>query len=297
MSKYTLWGKGVVDVRKEEEVISQILNFAKQEEKVRVVMINGSRVNPNAPKDIMQDYDIVFFITNIEDISFKTNPAWIKRFGDIVILQQNGFNDSSYIFLMQFKDGVRIDLRFCDISKIEEVIKEDTLSKILLDKDNMAPKLSSPNESIHYVKKPTKNEFERVLNEFWWIQTYIAKGIWRDELPYAKYMFDVILIDCIKKVLSWEIGLRYNWKVNVGKCGKWFKRLLSEKRYNDFINLYPTVDYDDMWEKLFRAGSLIRNIGKVLAEKFGYTYPMQDDINVTEYINKIKNLPPDATDF
>ncbi|MCT4564017.1 MAG: aminoglycoside 6-adenylyltransferase [Maledivibacter sp.] len=287
----------VINMRKENEVIRQIMTFAKQDERVRAVMINGSRVNPNAPKDIMQDYDIVFFITNIEDISYKINQEWINEFGELVIFQQNNFRDRSYIFLMQFKDGVRIDLRFSDISKIEEVIKEDTLSKILLDKDNIAPILSLSNESKHYVIKPTQDEFEKVFNESWWIQTYVAKAIWRDELPIAKYMFDVILIDCIRKILSWEIGLRYNWKVNVGKCGKWFKRLLSKKRYNDFINLYSTIDYEDMWQKLFRAGILIQDIGTVLAEKLGYTYPLQYDINVTEYINKIKELPKDATDF
>ena len=34
-------------------------------------MLNGSRVNPNVPKDIMQDYDIAFFITDIEDLVIK----------------------------------------------------------------------------------------------------------------------------------------------------------------------------------------------------------------------------------
>lgn len=52
-----------------------------------------------------------------------------------------------------------------------------------------------------------------------------------------------------------------------------------------------------MWEKLLKTGILIRDIGTVLAEELGYTYPLQDDINVTEYINKIKQLPTDATDF
>lgn len=179
-------------MRKESEVIRQIMTFVNQDERVRAVMINGSRVNPNTPKDIMQDYDIVLFITNIEDISYKTNQEWIDEFGELVILQQNNFSDDPYIFLMQFKDGVIIDLRFSDISNIEE----DTLGKILLDKDNIAPILSLPNESNHYVKKPTQDEFEKVFNESWWIQTYVANAIWRDELPIAKYMFDVILIDC-----------------------------------------------------------------------------------------------------
>lgn len=94
---------------------------------------------------------------------------------------------------MQFKDGVRIDLGFDDISNVNTAIKEDSLSKILLDKDNITDKLPEPNDSIYFVKKPTEIQWNELLNELWWIQTYVAKEIWRDELPLVKYMYDVIL--------------------------------------------------------------------------------------------------------
>ena len=284
-------------MRKENEVINQILDFANNEDRVRAVMMNGSRVNANAPKDIMQDYDIVFFITDIEDLSYKINQKWIKAFGELVIMQQNDFDDGSYIFLMQFKDGVRIDLSFKDIKNIREIVKEDTLSKILLNKDSTQLTIPIPNDTGYYVLKPSENEFDKLLNESWWIQTYVAKGMWRDELPLAKYMFDVILMDCIRTLLSWHIGEKHEWNINVGKCGKWFKKYLSDEMYNDFVSIYPTIDYDEMWESLFRAGRFIRKLGNSLAESLEYHYPTKDDINVTEYIKKIKTLPRDAKEF
>ena len=284
-------------MRKEKEVIKQILDFAYSEDCVRAVMLNGSRLDSNAPEDIMRDYDVVFFITDIEAASFKINRKWINMFGELVIMQQNDFEDGAYIFLMQFKDGVRIDISFKDIKKIEELAKEDTLSKIILDKDNINLELPSPNDSIHYVQKPSIKEFDKTLNEAWWIQTYVAKAIWRDELPLAKYMFDVILIDCIRKLLSWHIGETHNWNINIGKCSKWIKHFLCEETYNEFIALYPTVDYEEMWKSLFYAGRFIQKIGKDLAEKLEYKYPMQDDINVTEYLHRIRVLPKDSIGF
>lgn len=284
-------------MRKENQVFKQILDFAKGDDRVRAVMLNGSRLNSNAPKDIMQDYDIVFFITDIEDLYFKKDSRWINQFGELVIMQQNDFEDGSYIFLMQFKDGLRIDLSFRDIKKIREIAKEDTLSKILLDKDNIGLELPMPNDSCHYVKKPTEKEFDELLNELWWIQTYVAKAIWRDELPLAKYMFDVVLIDCIRELLSWYIGEMHNWNVNVGNHGKWFKHYLSEELYNEFVLLYPTIEYEEIWESLFNIGKFIRKIGKRLAESLEYLYPLEDDVNVTEYIGRIKKLPADAVEF
>lgn len=284
-------------MRKENEVIKQILDFANEEDRVRAVMLNGSRVNSNAPKDLMQDYDVVFFITDIKNVSYKTNCQWINRFGELVIMQQNDFEDGSYIFLMQFKDVVRIDLRFMDVLKIDEAAKEDSLSEIILDKDNISPVLPSSNDSSYYVKKPNQKKFDKIMNEAWWIQTYVAKGIWRDELPLVKYMFDVILLDSIHKLLSLHIGIKYDWNINVGKCGKWFKKFLSEDIYNEFISLYPTTDYEQMWEVLIKSGEFIRRIGTEVAENLGYTYPMKEDINVTEFLKQIKELPRDATDF
>lgn len=284
-------------MRKENEVLKQILDFANEEDRVRVVMFNGSRVNDNAIKDIMQDYDVVFFITDIENTSYKTNREWIKRFGELVIFQQNDNEEGSYIFLMQFKDGVRIDLSFYDINRVNEKIREDTLTRILLDKDNRLPRLPEPNDTIYYVKKPSKKEFDEILNEAWWIQTYVAKGIWRDELPYVKYMYDVILMECIRKLLSWYIGIGYGWRINPGKMGKWFKRYLPQDIYREYAALYPGSDYDNIWNCLFSAGRFIRGIGERVAEELGYDYPIKDDINVTDYLKRIRELPGDAADF
>lgn len=278
-------------MRTENVVLNQLLIFANSENKVRAVMLNGSRLNCKAPRDIMQDYDIVFFIENIEEPSYKDDMKWIDIFGELVIMQQNDFEDGSYIFLMQFKDGVRIDLRFADINKIKAIACEDTLSKIILDKDKIAPKLPIPNESGHYVQKPTEKEFEKLLNEAWWIQTYVAKGIWRDELPFAKYMYDVVLMDCIRKLLAWYIGEGNNWHINIGKCGKWFKRYLSDEIYKEFTQLYPGVEYEEIWECLFNVGKFIRKIGESLASSLHYSYSIEDDIKVTNYLIGVRELP------
>jgi aminoglycoside 6-adenylyltransferase len=283
-------------MRRKEEVLQQILNFVKSEDRVRAAVMNGSRVNTNAPRDIMQDYDVALYVTNVDDMHYKLNREWIEQFGELVILQQNDF-DEGYIFLMQFRDGVRIDLGFNDINQMNRLIREDTLSRVILDKDNLVGEIPSANDSMHHVKRPDKGEFDALVNEAWWIQTYVAKGIWRDELPYVKYMYDVILMDCVRQLLMWKIGLEHDWSINPGKMGKWFKRYLAEETYNEFSSLFPGSDYNEIWDCLFMTGVLIRKIGTELAQDLGYEYPMQDDINVTEFLGRIKRLPSGAEDF
>lgn len=284
-------------MREYNEVMNLILEVANSDDDVRVVMMNGSRVNSNVTPDIMQDYDIVFFLRNFNKLNYKNNREWIHQFGELVILQQNDFDDGSYVFLMQFKDGVRIDLRFCDINTVKEVVQEDTLSMILLDKESCVYDLPLPSDKGYWVKRPSIEEWDKLLNEAWWIQTYIAKGIWRDELPLVKYMYDVILIEVMRRLLSWHIGEQTEFRANVGKCGKFFKQLLDVELYRRFTGLYCKTDYEDIWERLFEAGVMIREIGIELGKRLGYNYPYEDDKNVTEYIQRIRNTPKDITDI
>lgn len=58
-------------MRTEEEMYALFMHIAKADDRILAVYMNGSRTNPNAPKDIFQDYDIVFVVretkTFIED--------------------------------------------------------------------------------------------------------------------------------------------------------------------------------------------------------------------------------------
>ena len=52
----------ILNMRSERQMYDLILGFAKTDERVRGVILNGSRANPNAPRDKYQDYDIVYVV-------------------------------------------------------------------------------------------------------------------------------------------------------------------------------------------------------------------------------------------
>ena len=66
-------------MRSEQEMYQLILNIAKKDDRIRAVILNGSRANPNAATDLFQDFDIVYIVT--EMTSFKSDPTWIDQFG------------------------------------------------------------------------------------------------------------------------------------------------------------------------------------------------------------------------
>ena len=78
-------------MRSEDEMMKLILQVAEDDERVRAVYLNGSRTNPNAPKDCFQDYDVVYVVT--ETKPYYENLDWVKHFGTILYMQMPEYMD------------------------------------------------------------------------------------------------------------------------------------------------------------------------------------------------------------
>lgn len=282
-------------MRNEKEVLNQLMTFAENNSMVRAVLLNGSRVNPNIDNDIFSDYDVKFAVTDPE--YFLNNQEWIKYFGEIIIMQQNNIHEHGeewYIFLMIFSDGARIDLSFIKAENISNYL-DDSLTLKLMDKDNIIKDLDSPSDKSYFIQKPREEEFDKTINNFWWVSTYVAKGIWRAELPYAKYMFDVIVRESLKKLIDWYIGMNHNWEINTGTVGRWFEELLPNELWESYKKTYSGSDYEEIWSSLMEAGNLARTLGLEIANQLEYTYPIEDDERVVKYLKWIHELPKDGT--
>src|SRR5467141_968754 len=128
-------------MRSEQEMLELIVSTAKQDDRIRAVIMNGSRANPKAARDVFQDFDIVYIVTDVP--YFKHNYDWIRRFGEIMIMQMPEdmqdpppSNDGGFSYLMQFTDGNRIDLGIYPPGRLNETGR-DSLSILLLDKDGV----------------------------------------------------------------------------------------------------------------------------------------------------------------
>ncbi|MEC2450685.1 aminoglycoside 6-adenylyltransferase, partial [Bacillus cereus] len=220
-------------MRTEKEMLDVIINIAKEDERIRAVIMNGSRVNPNVKRDCFQDYDIMYVVNDIQ--SFTSNHNWVHRFGEIMIVQMpeemslvQPDEDGKFPYLMQFMDGNRIDLTLVPVELIKKFVGQDSLSKLLLDKDNCMEGFPPASDKDYLIKKPTEKEFLDCCNEFWWCSTNVAKGLWREELSYAKGMLEGPVRDMFIVMLEWHIGMKTDFTVNTGKFGKHFEQYIEE---------------------------------------------------------------------
>ena len=166
-------------MRSEQEILELILSTAKSDDRIRAVIMNGSRTNPNVPRDIFQDFDILYLVTEVDP--FTDDHTWIHRFGELMILQMPEAmqdpppeNDGSFAYLMQFADGNRIDLTLFPVAKLNE-LENDSLSLLLLDKDGLLQPFAPPSDSDYLPRSPTAQAFSDCCNEFWWCVPALPK--------------------------------------------------------------------------------------------------------------------------
>ena len=288
-------------MRSEEEMLELIVSTAENDHRIRAVIMSGSRVNPNARRDIFRDFDIAYLVTDVD--SFRDDHTWINRFGAIMILQMPeamedppSKNDGRFTYLMQFTDGNRIDLTLFPIAKLHEFGRE-SLSLLLLNKDGVVEPFPAPSENDYLPIPPSAKAFSDCCNEFWWVCPYVAKGLWREEIIYAKHMLDQVIREQLMKMLTWHMGVKTQFLRSPGKLGKHLKQYLEPELWAMLEKTYADASYESTWDSLHMMCELFRMTANQVGEHFGFDYPRNDDEKVSAHLKHLRSLPKDAREM
>ena len=167
-------------MRTDQEILGLILETAKKLQ-VDAVALSGSRTDTKAPKDEFQDYDVVYVVDDLDNLT--SDLAWLDQFGTRIIEQHNILGNRR-LYLMLFEDGNRIDLTLCPKDHIQEWVESEADFTVLEDpKGLFVP--HSPSPDRFWTSPASETDFEKSYNEFWWVSAYVVKGIYRKQVIYA----------------------------------------------------------------------------------------------------------------
>ncbi|MCM1146084.1 MAG: aminoglycoside 6-adenylyltransferase [Clostridium sp.] len=289
-------------MRTEKEMYGLILKIAQDDDRIKAVYMNGSRTNKNVPKDMFQDYDIVYVVDRTKD--FIEDKDWIKKFGEILYMQYPDENpyfpsdkNNSYGRLMQFADGVRIDLTVQSIEYALQAVKEDKLCQILLDKENILPQIEPASDCDYRVKKPEKEQYLATCNEFWWCTNNLAKGLWREEILYVQDMTNFHVRTELIKVLDWKVGLITDWSVSTGKSSKYLYKWLPEDEWQVLIDTYFDGNIDNAWRAVFTMCGLFENAARYVGKRLGYEYNEKEGAAALQFLKDTHEAANNKGDY
>ena len=253
-------------MRTETEMMNLILQIA-ETLKVDAVALSGSRTNEQAPKDEFQDYDVVYVVYDIDNLT--SDLAWLDQFGKRIIEQEVTLGHR-HLYLMLFEDGNRLDLTLCPKDQIQEWVENEADFTVLEDPKGLFESYS-PRLERFWIHPASEMDFEKTCNEFWWVSAYVVKGICRKQVIYATDHLYGICQQELLKVLAWQVASDRG-KVDIGKNYKYLFNYLPAEMEKNFSNLLDFSSLDKIIQSLSATMQLFHQEAQSLAQKMDFKY-------------------------
>lgn len=167
-------------MRTETEILNLLLQVAKTL-KVEAVALSGSRTNQKVQTDEFQDYDLVYVVDDIDNLT--SDLSWLDQFGKRIIEQEVTLGHRR-LYLMLFEDGNRIDLTLCPKDHINEWVDSEAGFTVLVNEKGSFESYS-PSPQRFWIHPASETDFEKSCNEFWCVSAYVVKGICRKQVIYT----------------------------------------------------------------------------------------------------------------
>ena len=266
-----------IEMRTETEMLSLLIKIAKNL-KVKAVALSGSRTDTKAPKDEFQDYDVVYVVDDFDNLT--SDLSWLDLFGKRLI-EQHVLLDHRRLYLMLFEDGNRIDLTLCSKEYIQEWVDSEADYTVLKDEKGLF-EFYSPSPQRFWMSPASALDFKNSCNEFWWVSSYVVKGICRKQVFYATDHLYGICQQELLKVLAWLVASDRG-AVDIGKNYKYLFQYLPAEKEKEFSNLLDFSSIDKITQSLFATMQLFHQEAQSLAQKMGFDYDKEVAEKMIEY--------------
>jgi aminoglycoside 6-adenylyltransferase len=291
----------IVSLPAEAGVLERLVSWGKAEEAIRALVLTSSRARRDETVDLLSDYDVILAVR--DPAEFPGNGDWATAYG----LPLAAWGDESELdglttrfWGVVYEDGVKVDYTIWPVELLERVAERDRLPddldvgyRVLLDKDGACARWQAPTQRAHVPTRPTRAEYDALVEEFWWSTTYVAKALWRGEVVFAKFALDVdAKLVALRRFLEWRIELDHGWSLRPGAYGRGLERLLPPELWAELAATYVGTDVEDNWNALFRTAALFRRVATEVGDALGFAYPQEVDDAVTAQLRAVRRLPP-----
>ena len=253
-------------MRTDQEMLGLILGTAEKLQ-VDAVALSGSRTDTKAPKDEFQDYDVVYVVGDLDTLT--RDLAWLHQFGTRNIEQHNILGHRR-LYLMLFEDGNRIDLTLCPKEHIKEWVDSEADFTVLNDPQGLFVPYA-PTPKRYWTAPASATDFDKSCNEFWWVSTYVVKGICRKQVIYATDHLYGICQQELLKILAWQVA-RDRGVVDIGKNYKYLFNYLPSEKEKEFSALLDFSSLYKITQSLLATMEFFHQEAQYLAQKMGFKY-------------------------
>ncbi|MBO0777995.1 MAG: aminoglycoside 6-adenylyltransferase [Ktedonobacteraceae bacterium] len=287
-------------IPQEKDVLDHLVAWGTAHSLIRTMILTSTRTRPDGSVDLLSDYDLILAVSDVRPFAFDT--AWISDYDQPMVRwsdQGTSYDLATYFRGVIYQNYVKIDYSIWPVEVLDRIATEPHLPaeldagyRVLLDKDQRTAGWKLPSYQGYIPAQPTGEEYEALVEEFWWGTTYVAKSLWRDDLAFTKWILDQDLkIVTLRRMLEWSIEIDHDWSVKPGVLGRGLKHLLPAEIWSAFASTYVSLDSEETWKALDRLIALFRRVALAVGSALGYPYPQQVDDQVSAYLQAIRAMP------
>jgi aminoglycoside 6-adenylyltransferase len=275
--------------RKKGIMINQILQWAKDEKHIRAVILTGSRAENKY--DELSDYDLLLFCSDID--SFTFDDIWLSKIGKIWVCVHEKIRLKEKEFpsrLAIFEKGIKIDFSFYPIELLKDgaYASSPNVYRVLLDKDRMITSMPSTNEAVPGTLKPNRDEFLRIIKEFWFEAYHVAVYLKRGDLWSAQFRLSGLHHQFLLRMIEWNELSKTDWKSFLPGLGKKMELWVTKETWNALHRSFAHFDEKDTWNALENTTNLFKVLAQKTAAYLGYSYPYEVDSHISKFINRVR---------
>lgn len=253
-------------------MLSKVVDWARQEDAIRAVVVTGSLARGDGSTDPWSDVDVQ--IISRDYASYIADDTWLDGLGDVWI-RFPIYQDLPYK-LVWFAGGVKVDFQFVEVVAIREMISSGALSDeylrgyvVAIDKDDLFRELPPSPQIFPGADPPSAEQVEAVINEFYFEAIHVAQFIRRREFWVVKFRDWTMKCDLLQ-MLEWHAGASSDRPLNTWLLGKRIREWTDGETYAAIEEIWSGWDVAALWRSLLRQIKLFRRIAGELSDALGY---------------------------
>jgi aminoglycoside 6-adenylyltransferase len=96
------------------------------------------------------------------------------------------------------------------------------------------------------------------------------------------------------EMLSWYVGIKTDFSLSTGKCGKYLVNYLPDKTWQRLLKTFPLATVQSIWDSVFVMCALFEDTALTIRDAFGYHWNGKEAQQCLAYMKHIQQLPKDA---
>lgn len=278
-----------------EQLVERFARWTETCSDISAVIIVGSRARADHPADEWADLDVIVVTADPE--RYLSTVDWLESIGKPLLTFLEPTASGGQMERRVLFEGM-LDVDFSIIPKeIAQQLMEDGIppqiaeifrrgTRVLVNKDGNAAQISAHISSAEPSPRrpPGEHEFLGVIYDFLYHSVWTVKKLGRGELWTAKFCLDSYMKSkCILRMMEWHARASKGWTYDTWYDGRFLEEWADPYVLKGLRETFAHYDEADIRRGLLATMSFFRKIAMEIAEKLGFSYPIELDKQVTEW--------------